>query len=158
MNHMGVRGEIFTLCMDSPDDPLIVFNATNYEGKYADPEAKRKDLPESVKPDDEKGKRCHPTIFRGIQQISMKAHEFQTGRLYTQRELWDAVLDFQLGLSAMSFLILYYFYDQQFKCLLWIDKSRWLKFCEENERDQHEFSSNYRHTNETLPQITRYLH
>ena len=48
-------------------------------------------------------------MYRGTKQITMKASEFPTGRLYSQRELWDMLLLVIVGLNFLSLLIIYFF-------------------------------------------------
>ena len=58
INYLGVRGEIFTQCMESPDDPDVTLYAISYEDKPTEAEVKDKIVPERIKPAHEKLEHC----------------------------------------------------------------------------------------------------
>ena len=58
INYLGIRGEIFTQCMESPDDPDVPLDAINYENKSVKADVKDKIVPEQIKPAREKLKHC----------------------------------------------------------------------------------------------------
>ena len=58
INDLGVRGEIFTQCKESPNDPDVTLDAINYEDKSVEADVKDKIVPEQIKPAREKLNRC----------------------------------------------------------------------------------------------------
>ena len=58
INYLGVRGEIFTQCKESRNDPDVTLDAINYEDKSVEADVKDKIVPEQIKPAREKLKHC----------------------------------------------------------------------------------------------------
>ena len=82
INYLGVRGEIFTQCMESPNDPDVTLDGVDYENKAAKADVKDKIVPERIKPAHEKGSHCKALIMRGVKEINLDAEKFSSGRLY----------------------------------------------------------------------------
>ena len=107
LENQNVRGEIFTHCMDSHDDPGVgeIFDAIDYDGNPHAPESERKYVSEKLISDHDPSKHCKPWMFRGVSNITFSATDLHSGRLYLQRELWDWLLEHSIGFGLIFLLI-----------------------------------------------------
>ena len=159
VNYLGVRGEIFTQCMELPNDPDVTLDGVDYENKAAEADVKDKIVPERIKPAHEKGSHCKALIMRGVKEINLDAEKFSSGRLYVQREMWDMTKDVVCGLIGFASLLSFKFYDYLTKFQLWIDKSFWRKICSDLDKNQHEFGAivNQVEDHKRLQDLIKYL-